>query len=58
MRTIDHVFSGFRDKSNRSLYSSYKSRMGQEDDVVTYFVMTISVFILGVIVLIKLFTGI
>lgn len=57
MRTIDHILNGFKDKPNRSLDSAYKIRVEREDDVFARIVMNLSVFILGIIVLIKLFTG-
>lgn len=57
MRAIDHILNGFRDKSSRSLDSAYKSRIEVEDDVVARVTMIFSVTVLGIIVLIKLFTG-
>lgn len=55
MRTIDHILGGLQDKPSRSLDSAYKRECRAEDEVVTYFVMTISMGILGLIILIKLF---
>lgn len=57
MSSIDHILSGFRNKPSRSLDSAYKVRLGSEDDIVTYMIMTLSVFFIGIIILVKLFTG-
>lgn len=58
MRIIDHILNGFRDKPSRSLDSAYKIRVERENDVLARIVMNLSVFVLGIIVLIKLFMGV